>query len=116
MRAYLFMILVAASPSAAAPAFAADTATPFDKLYPTYPSSTTPLDTQPEYLLSVLMQGQGKVNRFWGFELNDGANALLRGWVPVEGAPVEFYVDSVTDCKVPEKRCVFTLGIRRPGS
>ena len=60
------------------------------------------------------MSGRGKINRLWEFDLEDGANAVLHGWTPVEGDPVEFFVDSVTDCKVPEKRCVFTLGIRRP--
>jgi hypothetical protein len=51
-------------------------------------------------------------SQFMVFNLFDGADAMLHGYVPKEGDAVEFYMRDV-HCAEPTKLCSFELAIRK---
>lgn len=62
--------------------------------------------------IGIEMVGKGKTAKLWSFELSEGANQMLHGYVPQQGDVVEFYVRQA-DCVIPDEKCNFEIAIRK---
>lgn len=70
------------------------------------------VNTKVDAVIGIELNVGGGEAKLINFDLQNGANAMLHGYVPKMGEVVEWYVRSA-DCIEPGKKCVFDLAIRK---